>query len=136
MCGAIVASFLYNIIYMLRLINDLPPQVIGLHAFANVTEEEYESALKQQIESLLNRHRKINFVLVLETDIKNFASGAWCGNKKIGLKYFFKWNKVAIVTDQKSVPGYSDLFKYIIPGKFMNFPLDNLDQAIRWVSGK
>ena len=121
---------------MLKLINDLPQQVIGLHAFADVTETEYESALDPLIESQLKKSGKINFVLVLETDINNFASGAWCGNVKIGFKYFFKWRKVAIVTDQKSVPGFNDLFKYIIPGKFEKFPLDALDQAIRWVSEK
>lgn len=121
---------------MLQLINDLPPYVTGLHAFAEVSETEFENALVPIIDDLLQRNRKINFVLVLETDIKNFASGAWCGNIKIGFKYFFKWGRVALVTDQKSVMGYSDLFKYIIPGKFRYFPLDDLDKAIRWVSVK
>ena len=84
----------------------------------------------------LATNRKINFILVLETDIKNFASGAWCGHVKIGLKYFFQWGRVAIVSDQKGVLGYSDLFNYIIPGKFSRFPLIQLDKAIRWVSEK
>jgi len=121
---------------MLQLINDLPSHVIGIHAFGDVTETEYEGVLIPLLEDLLKRSRKINFILVLETDIKNFESGAWCGNVRIGFKYFFKWSKVAIVTDQKSIRGYSDLFKFIIPGKFKNFPLDELDKAIRWTSGR
>ena len=121
---------------MLQLINDLPPHVAGLHAFAEVTETEYEDALVPIIDKVLEENSKINFVLILETDIKNFTSGAWCGNIKIGFKYFFKWGRVALVTDQKSVMGYSDLFKYIIPGKFRYFPLDQLASAIRWVSAK
>jgi hypothetical protein len=121
---------------MLQLINDLPPHVAGLHAFAEVTETEYEDALVPIIDKVLEENSKINFVLILETDIKNFTSGAWCGNIKIGFKYFFKWGRVALVTDQKSVMGYSDLFKYIIPGKFRYFPLDQLAAAIRWVSAK
>jgi hypothetical protein len=121
---------------MLQTINDLPPHVAGTHAFADVTEKEYESVLTPMLAGQLETNKKINFILVLETDIKNFASGAWCGNIKIGLKYFFKWKRVAIVTDQKGVLGYSDLFKYIIPGKFKKFPLDQLDTAIRWVSIK
>jgi hypothetical protein len=121
---------------MLKLINDLPPHIAGIHAFNNVTETEYEDALTPLFDDLIKRNNEINFVLVLETDIRNFTSGAWCGNTKIGFKYFFKWNRVAIVTDQERVLGYSDLFKYIIPGKFKKFPLDALDKAIRWVSGK
>jgi hypothetical protein len=121
---------------MLQLINDLPSRIAGIHAFADVTEMEYERTLIPLLDKLVERTRKINFILVLETEIGNFTSGAWCGNIKIGLKYFFRWNKVAIVTDQQCVMGYSDLFKYIIPGKFRRFPLDQLDKAIRWVSGK
>lgn len=121
---------------MLQLINDLPLHVAGLHAFAEVTETEYEDALISIIDELLEKNKKVNFVLVLETDIKNFAGGAWCGNIKIGFKYFFNWGRVALVTDQKSVLGYSDLFKYIIPGQFQYFPLDQLGTAIRWVSAK
>ncbi|BAU54264.1 STAS/SEC14 domain-containing protein [Mucilaginibacter gotjawali] len=121
---------------MLQLINNLPPHVAGLHAFANVAETEYKDSLIPLIENVLKKSKRINFVLVLETDIVNFASGIWCGNLKIGLKYFFKWNKIAIVTDQQKVLGYSDLFKYMVPGKFRNFRIDQIDQAIRWVSIK
>jgi hypothetical protein len=121
---------------MLRLINDLPPQVAGIHAFADVTETEYANALIPLLDDLLKKSRKINFILVLETDIKNFAPGMWCGNVKIGFKYFFRWNKVAMVSDQKDIQGFSDLFRYIIPGKFKSFPLDQIDKALRWVSEK
>jgi hypothetical protein len=121
---------------MLQLINNLPSHIAGIHAFADVSENEYENMLSPLLANLLKKSRKINFLLVVETDIANFASGAWCGNIRIGFKYFFKWNKVAIVTDQKRVLGYSDLFKYILPGKFKKFPLDQMEKAIKWVSGK
>jgi len=120
--------------YMLESINNLPPHVAGLHAFGNVSEADYEAAVIALIEKVLKRNSKVHFVLVLETEIKNFVSGVWCGNVKIGFKYFFKWGHVALVTDQKGILGYSDLFKYVIPGKFQYFPLSRLDQAIQWVS--
>lgn len=121
---------------MLQLINDLPSHVVGIHAFADVTEKEYVNTLIPLLDNLVKKSRKINFILVLETDITNFAPGKWCGNVKIGLKYFFKWNKLAIVTDQSGACGYSDLFKYLIPGKFKSFPLDQIEKAVRWVSVK
>lgn len=125
-----------NILKMLKPISDLPPHLAGIHAFGKVSDREYERQLIQMIDQLLERKSKINFILVLETDIMNFASGAWCGSVRIGLKYFFKWNKVAIVTDQRGVLGYSDLFKYVLPGHFKRFPLENLDAAIIWASAK
>ena len=120
---------------MLQLINDLPPHVVGVHAFADVSETEYLAALSPLFETAVRKNRKINFVLILETEIENFRSSAWCGNTKLGLKYFFRWNRVAIVTDQQCVSGYNDLFRWLIPGKFRNFRLDDLHTAIRWVSG-
>jgi hypothetical protein len=121
---------------MLQLINDLPQHVVGVHAFKDVAEMEYEGILIQLLDEQLKKCSKLNFILVLETDIKNFAPGMWCGNVRIGFRYFFKWCKVAIVSDQKGVLGYNDLFKYVIPGKFRTFPLDDIDKAIRWVSQK
>jgi hypothetical protein len=121
---------------MLRLINELPPHVTGIHAYDTVTEQEYTDLLKSLFKELLKKTKRINFILVLETDITNFASGMWCGNIGIGLKHFFRWNKVAIVSDQRALVGYNDLFKYIIPGKFKNFHLREISDAIIWVSGK
>jgi hypothetical protein len=121
---------------MLQLINNLPPHVVGVHAFADVTETEYTNTLIPLFDKLLEKSKEINFILVLETKIKNFAPGMWCGNTKLGLKYFFKWKKVAVVSDQKEMLGYSDLFKYFIPGKFRSFPLDQLDLAVRWVDAR
>lgn len=121
---------------MLRLIPDLPLHVAGLHASGEVSETEYEEILIRIISEQLAHNRKINVVLILETNIKNFVSGAWCGNVKIGFKYFFNWGRVGLVTDQKGTLGYSDMFKYVIPGKFKYFPLDNLSDAIKWASIK
>ena len=121
---------------MIKIINDLPPHVAGLHAFAEVTCDEYEKALMPLLDNLINTTGRINLILVLETNIKNFASGKWCGNVKIGLKYFFKWNRLAIVSDEKDMSGFSDFYKYLIPGKFESFPLDQLEIAVRWVSVK
>jgi hypothetical protein len=121
---------------MIQPINDLPPHVVGIHAFADVTDIAYKNTLIPLFDEQVMRNGKINFLLVLETDILNFAAGLWCGNVAMGLKYFFKWSKVAIVTDQKKVLGYSHLFKYIIPGKFKRFKLDQIAEGIKWVSGR
>ena len=121
---------------MLQIINYLPPHVVGIHAVNAVSEKAYKNALTPLLNNLLRQNKKINLILVLEANISNFTSGAWCGNINIGFRYFFKWNKVAIVTDRKGVLGYNDLFKYFVPGKFKTFRLEQLDIAVRWVSEK
>jgi hypothetical protein len=119
---------------MLRLIENLPLHVAGLHACDVVKKTEYLATLTVLLSELVKRAKRINFILVLETDIENFASGMWCGNVQLGLKHFFKWNKVAIVSDQGGLKGYSYFFKYILPGRFKTFQLSNMDDALIWVA--
>ena len=73
---------------MLKPINNLLPHVAGIHATGDVTESAYEEVLIPMLDKLVEENGKISFLLVLETDIENFEPGLWCGNRKIGLKYF------------------------------------------------
>jgi hypothetical protein len=119
---------------MLQVINDLPPHVIGIHGFSDVTETEYRDSLVPLIDDLLKRNKKINFILILESDIKNFTFDSWLINVNIGFNYFWDWNKIAVVTDQGGLFIYSDIFKIFIPGKFRKFALNELDKAFKWVA--
>ena len=48
---------------MLQIINDLPPHVIGIHGFSDVTETEYRDALVPLIDDLLKRNKKDQFYI-------------------------------------------------------------------------
>jgi len=121
---------------MLEHLTYLPGHVLGLHIIADVTIDEY----KRLLEPLLSRHvkqnRKINLLLILEGEVEDFEPGAWCGNTSIGLKYFTRWNKLAVVTDREGIREFSLLFKYIIPGQYKGYKLDQLYEAVKWVSEK
>jgi hypothetical protein len=121
---------------MLKHLNYLPKHVLGLHAVGDVTNDDYERALEPLLDEHIKENGKINYLLVLEADIKKFDAGAWCGNISIGIKYFTKWNKLAVVTDQQGVREFSHLFKYFLPGKYKGYQLKDLDEAIRWITEK
>jgi hypothetical protein len=116
--------------------NYLPAHVLGMYAVGKVTNADYTKALLPLLDKQVKQNGKINFLLILETDIQNFTAGAWYGNIEIGLKYLFRWKKLAVVTDQKSVQGFRNLFKYILPGKYRGYSLNELDEAIKWVAEK
>jgi hypothetical protein len=121
---------------MLQFIRDLEPHVVGIHAVGEVTKEDVETVLIPHIDDLVKRQGEINYLLVLETDVKNFTAGAWWGDLKVGLKNFTKWNKIAIVSNQKGVEWFSDVFRFFIPGKSKGFSLNELDEAVKWISEK
>ena len=120
---------------MLQFIKGLPPHVVGIHAIGEVTKEDVERVLMPKIEDLVKRQGEINYLLVLETNIQNFTAGAmWVNDVKVGLKNFTKWNKIAVVSDQKVVEWFSDIFRFFIPGKSKGFPLSELDDAVKWIA--
>ncbi|MVN92702.1 SpoIIAA family protein [Mucilaginibacter aquatilis] len=120
---------------MLQFINDLPDNVVGIHAIGEVTKDDLEKVLIPKLDDLVKRQGEIHYILVLETDVKNFTAGAWWDDIKVGLKHFTKWKKIAIVTDQKAVEWFtSNVFRFMAPGQSKGFPLGQLDEAVKWVT--
>ena len=66
--------------------------------------------------------------------ISKFEIGAWVKDMAMGFKHLFKWDKVAIVTDQKGVEKFTDVFSYAVPGEYKGFSIAELDAAKAWVS--
>jgi hypothetical protein len=121
---------------MLQFINDLPDHVIGIRATGDVTKDDMDKVLLPKIDELVERQGQINYLLVLQTDVKNFTIAAWWDDLKIGLKHFTKWNKIAIVTDQAVVEKFTDVFSITIPGESRGYKLSELDEAVKWISEK
>jgi hypothetical protein len=121
---------------MLQFINDLPDHVVGIRATGEVTKEDLDTVLIPKIDELVKRQGEINYILVLQTPVQNFTAGAWWDDLKVGLKHFTKWNKIAIVTDQKAVEKFTDVFSFTIPGESKGYDLSELDEAVKWVSEK
>ena len=120
---------------MLQFINDLPENIVGIHAVGEVTKEEIDTVLIPRLDDLVKRQGEINYMLVLETNAQDFTAGAWLEDVKVGLKHFTKWKKVAVVTEQKSVEWFtSNVFKFMIHGKAQGFSLNELEEAVKWIS--
>ncbi|MEO5893458.1 MAG: STAS/SEC14 domain-containing protein [Ferruginibacter sp.] len=119
---------------MLTIMNDLPPHVLGVRATGTVSKQDFDDTLKPALDELKKRTGKINYLLLLETSVSNFTLGAWMDDLLIGLKHFTNWNRIAIVTDQKLVEKFSDMFGYLVPGDAKGFTLDELSAAKEWVS--
>ena len=98
------------------------------------TIDDYETVLHPIFEEKLSSIGDINYLLVLETNVSHFTAEAWWRDFKLMLKYYKRWNKIAVVTDQRGVEWFSDVFKFIIPCESKGFPLDRLDEAIIWIS--
>lgn len=118
---------------MIQLLNS-PANVAAFKATGEVTKEDYENVVIPNVEALVNRTDKLNFLLELDTKLGNFSAGAWWEDLLIGLKNFGKWNRAAIVTDSDNIISFTNAFSYIAPGEHKGFK--NIEEALEWVSGK
>jgi hypothetical protein len=121
---------------MLTPIKNLPPYVFGVKASGEVTADDLKTVLLPGLEQLAEQYHEIYYILVLETKVENFTAGAWLQDAMAGVKHLSAWKKMAIVTDQKAVENFTDLFSYITPGEAKGFSLSEINEAIAWVSLK
>lgn len=119
---------------MLELIKDLPPHVVGVHATGKVTARDLEEVVVPAVDRVVARTDKIHYLLVLDNDIGDWSLGAFASDAGMGLKYFSKWSRIAVVSDQKNVRLFTDLFSKMVPGESRGYAPGELEEARKWVS--
>ncbi|HSD06237.1 STAS/SEC14 domain-containing protein [Flavobacterium sp.] len=114
---------------------DSPYNVAAFKATGEVTAEDYKTVLIPAVTQLVKNIDEINFLFLIDTEIKNFTAAAWLEDALVGLKNLGKWNRAAIVTDNESAISFTNGFSYIVPGEFRGFKKSEFQQALDWVQG-
>ncbi len=119
---------------MFTLLHDLPTNVVGVRATGVISKDDYENVLLPRMADLYQRTGSVSLLLQLETELHNYTSGAWLEDAKLGLRYFAKWRKVAIVSNKNGIKWFTDTFGLLVPGTYKGFMLADLVEAKRWVA--
>ena len=119
---------------MLQLLEDLPETVVGVRAVNAVTEEDYKQVMLPVLEAVHKKYGKVSLLILLETSVANYTIGAWAKDIQAGLKYFTKWHRIAIVTNQTAVKRITDAVGIFIPGECKGFSIADLPLAKLWVA--
>jgi len=120
---------------MIQKISNVPDNMVAFRASGEVTKEDFENVFPE-VEALVERTGKLNYLLELETSPADFTMGAWLQDALLGIKNITKWNRAAIVSDSEGVRNFTDAFSKVMPGEFRGFPISELEHAIDWVSEK
>ena len=121
---------------MIHHLPDLPSNIVGFKAIGEITEKDFSDTVMPTVQALIDKTGKLNYLLVLETSVKNFTLGSWIKDAMMGIKHLTKWNRAAIVSDVEAIRTFTNFFSYLMPGEFKGFEHKDLDQAIDWVSEK
>ncbi|MCR4031953.1 MULTISPECIES: STAS/SEC14 domain-containing protein [Flavobacterium] len=114
---------------------DTTDNIVAFRALAEVTKDDFLTAVIPAVEHLVKQTNEINFLLVLDTDIENFTTGAWIQDALLGLKHLGKWNRAAIVTDTDEIISFTNGFSVIVPGEFRGYKKVEFNKALNWVEG-
>jgi hypothetical protein len=118
---------------MLEEIRGLPPHVVGLRATGNITKEHYDQVFVPAVDKVAEKYKEVNLLLLLETDLSDFSGGAYVKDILTGFEHLSKWNRIAVVTDQKWVEKATDMFSVIAPGEYLGFEISEIEKAKQWV---
>lgn len=121
---------------MIESLENLPINIVGFKASNKVTKDDFKKTLLPKVKELIDRTNKLNYVLVLNTSVRNFTIGAWIQDLVLGLIYITKWHRIAIVTDVKGIRTFTKFHSYLMPGEYRGFKHSDLQEAIDWVSSE
>lgn len=119
---------------MVELLPDFPPHVAAYRAEGTVHKEEYEQVVMARVDEVAATYGKINFLVLLETDMQNYTLPAFLDYLKVSFEHFTKWNRMAIVTDQKWVEKGYELLSRVVHGEIKGYELKEFEAAKQWVS--
>ncbi len=121
---------------MIHHLENLPKNIVGFKATGEITQKDFTEIVMPKVKELIDETDKLNYLLVLETSLKNFTIGAWMKDAMMGIKHLTKWNRAAIVSDVEGIRNFTNFFSYLMPGEFKGFEHSELQEAIDWVSEK
>jgi len=120
---------------MIEQIKDLPKNMVGFRSSGDVTKDDFD-IVKTEVEKLVDRTGKLNYLLFLDNTPADFTAGAWLQDALLGIKNLLDWNRAAIVSDSETVIGFTNVFSKVIPGEFRGFHKDEYQHAVDWTSEK
>ena len=119
---------------MIEVIQGLPAHVTAFRATGIVTRYDYHKVINPLVKSVATAFGKVNYMLVLNTPLKNYTTGAWIEDALLGMRYFTKWKKLAIVTERDEIKKFTDIFGKLIPCPTKGFKMEDLSTAKKWIS--
>jgi hypothetical protein len=99
---------------MLKIMNDLPGNVLGVSAEGRITGTDYETVLIPAIEEKLKTNKKIRMLYHLGSNFTGFDLNAMMDDAKIGMKHLSAWDRIALVSDHELINTFAKFFGHLL----------------------
>ncbi len=119
---------------MITKIKDVPETLVAFKASGEVVKDDFKNLVIPEVAKFTEKHNYLNYMLVLDTDVSNFNTGAWLEDMVLGLKELKNWHKAAIISDNDLVDAATKVFNMVTIGEFKVFKHKDINEAIEWAS--
>lgn len=119
---------------MLKKIENLPANVLGIRAEDKISKEDYETVLIPLLVDAHQRGERIRFLYQLGPEFSGFTVGAAMDDLKVGLKYFRLFSRCAVVSDSELMRNAAQFAGSLMPIPVQSFKNDQLKSAIDWLT--
>jgi hypothetical protein len=121
---------------MLKIMTDLPDNVLCVSAEGKITGSDYETVLIPAVEEKLKANKKIRMLYHLGNNFTGFDLNAMLDDAKMGMKHLSAWERVAFVSDHELINTFAKFFGYMLSCELRIFKNSDLEVAKKWISEK
>lgn len=118
---------------MLKLMTNLPENILGVTAEGKITGDDYENVLIPALEKKLKEYKKINMLYHLGCNFSDFELNAILDDAKMGLKHLSAWEKIALVSDHEMINAFAKFFGYMFSCELRIFKNAEIENAKKWI---
>jgi hypothetical protein len=118
---------------MIEVLSESQGNLLGVRAWGKITAQDYEAVLIPRLEELLQEHRQVRFLFLIDEDFQGMELGAMWDDTKFGLKHRKDFDKMAVVAPARWMGVLVKLFSPIMSGEIRTFPREQLQEAWDWV---
>jgi hypothetical protein len=117
---------------MIKVVEGLPDNVVGIVAKGRVTNEDCKKVLKPLVETSLKRHDKVR--LYYEIGCR-FPGAAW-EDLHLSMDRVPQWERIAVVTDVGWVRHTVNALRFLVPGEVRVFTTQEAYEGCAWISAQ
>ncbi|WP_018599830.1 STAS/SEC14 domain-containing protein [Mycobacterium sp. 155] len=119
---------------MIEALTGFPDNVAAFVWHGHITQADYEAVLIPDVEQRLTRHDKVRIFYEIAPDFAGVDPDAAWEDTKIGLAHWFRWERLAVVTDVEWIKHTMKIFGFLMPGELRAFPLAQTTLARNWIT--
>ena len=127
-------SMNYKLNKMLKLLEGLPENVLGVSAEGKITGTDYETVLIPAIEDKFKTNKKIRMIYQLGNKFSGFDFTAMLDDAKMGMKHLSAWDRIALVSDHEMMNTFAKFFGHMLSCELRIYKNTEMGEAKKWIT--